>query len=223
MQIAPKSAYQVAVKGLQFQVGKPDILWLNLLTLDFDNEDQLDFIRTMQQNYKGYLAYLRLKELIKECEVIESSIENFAGSFGRRGGMGMPDKLDDPDEIRSVIAELIELASVEANWELPDGIHHLADKFVRASQELAEMKRKWSMQGIVEKYKAEHSGYVYLFKLSTGHYKIGFSNNPQRRGREIVSGLPLTIELIHQIASNQIACLEDELLQWLCPASHSIR
>lgn len=54
-------------------------------------------------------------------------------------------------------------------------------------------------------------GYVYLFRLSSGHYKIGLSNNPRRRGREITSGLPFTLEIIHQIPSNQIACLEHEL------------
>lgn len=61
------------------------------------------------------------------------------------------------------------------------------------------------------RFPKEHNGSVYLIKLSTGHYKIGFSNDPKKRGRSIVSGLPLTIELIHKIASNQIACLEYEL------------
>lgn len=55
-------------------------------------------------------------------------------------------------------------------------------------------------------------GYVYLFKLNE-YYKIGISVNPTRRLTSINSETPYTAILIHQIHTDHMRRLEDELHQ----------
>ena len=57
-------------------------------------------------------------------------------------------------------------------------------------------------------------GYVYLILSTTGHYKIGRSNDPTRRINQFVSSkvvLPLDFELVHTIETNNMNQLEVSL------------
>lgn len=76
----------------------------------------------------------------------------------------------------------------------------------------ARIRERYRLYQMAKEYPKEHRGYVYLMRLDeTNRYKIGYSVDPWRRAREINSGLPIDIRIIHQIPSNQIACLENEL------------
>lgn len=79
---------------------------------------------------------------------------------------------------------------------------------------LDDVNTQWDefrLYRLSKRYPHELAGCVYLFRLSTGHYKIGLSIDPKRRKREVISGLPLSVEIVHTIETNQMRCLEREL------------
>lgn len=58
------------------------------------------------------------------------------------------------------------------------------------------------------------AGYVYLLHADTGHYKIGFSRDPQKRLKDLDVG-PMNITLIHSIPADDMANAELRLHQML--------
>lgn len=211
MKLEPKTTRTMTWDGIRFSLGHQNCMWVDVLTVDFNNPDQVEIIQLLKQHHSAFLAALRLQELIELCQRAKDHMKTCVYSYEPRYATDMFDEIGKKEDVHSVIALLIERASSQEYWDLPKGYETLADDLVAVSTLREEYNRKMNMRDHVEKYRDAHHGYVYLFRLSTGHFKIGFSNNPQRRGREIISGLPLTLDLIHQIPSNQIACLEDEL------------
>jgi hypothetical protein len=61
------------------------------------------------------------------------------------------------------------------------------------------------------KYPERLDGYVYLIRIETGQYKIGYSKDPEVRSKQIIGPLPVEIEVLHTIPTNQMACAESEL------------
>ena len=78
--------------------------------------------------------------------------------------------------------------------------------------ELLRIKEWQAMLPLARSFKEKHQGFVYLFHLrSTKYYKIGLSISPEQRGKQITAGLPIELDLLHTIPSNQIKCLEGQL------------
>ncbi len=205
-------SYQYECEGFLF-IFNDDGLWLNSSVLELHSEQDsklLGAIGYLQAHFKPLLAWGHLGKLAKKLNeyIVAFNTAKFIPPWDRNLIRGY--KSDEQQaQIELWYSYLIEYpphpitsnSDIWRIWELIDEVTNLLDQLV-------EYER---FRDLAPRFPNAHPGYVYLFQLSTGHYKIGFSNNPQRRGREITSGLPFSIELLHQIQSNQIACLEHEL------------
>jgi len=184
---------------------------VDLASMNFDSGDHVKTCRIVKESIEGIFAYLFLQESVQRLQIMRREVE--------RGGWITPDYSDYYKEICSYESrewaaryeQVLEVAETQTLFSVSDEMRELHQQWVALAKGIKQANEKPALVYRARCFPKEQSGYVYLFKLSTGHYKIGLSKKPQRRGREIISGLPLTIELIHQIPSNQTACLEDEL------------
>lgn len=213
MQTIPRNRYTLTWFDVRFSIGVTDTLWIDAFSVDLDNPDDVETMRLLKQNYRAFLALTRLSELTAEYTQIEQYLERYVGYSESHNDKEMFAGFENISEVHEQIEEMVKLALSQEYWFVPDNIDTLADRFSAALTKRQKYLHMIQMREQYNKFKDGHVGFVYLFKLSTGHYKIGYSNNPQRRGREITSGLPITLELVHKIPSNQISCLEDELHQ----------
>lgn len=178
------------------------------------NDSQLDNLRTFvivaRQVHKSLLGAAKLNELVESLTAQLSIFERlkFAPSDFVTT-LNYCHSEEGQAQIELWYSYMLDYPTVHLDGT--DAILTLWDLIDKATQKLKRYRAYERFKPLSLKFPLAHDGYVYLFQLSTGHYKIGFSNNPQRRGREITSGLPFSIELLHQIQSNQIACLEYEL------------
>jgi hypothetical protein len=193
----------ITVGGLKFELHRSGKIELDLTDVNLDQHRFIETCRMMQQSRFSILDCLKLRDLATRLANVNQRTQ-FPTSNSFRFGELRKDSLDDA---RKYLQGLWDSAASQNLLQLPPDMESLIEQLMLIAEEI-QLEERILM---ARKFPSEQSGYVYLFKLSTGHYKIGLSKNPQRRGREIVSGLPLTIELIHQIPSNQTACLEDEL------------
>ena len=213
MQIQLGSDYTLIWRGVTVWLNTDGRLWIDLETLNFEDAAQIETIATIKTYRQAIAASYRLAEMSNDCDMAVEVLEKYSGGTWDHSVRDFLNRYKDADGVRDFVLSLLDLAWGEVFWELPPDAPSLADRIVDTVKKLRKYQRMWEMQEVAEKYANEHRGFVYLFKLSTGHYKIGLSKNPQRRGREITSGLPFTLELIHQIPSNQITYLEETLHQ----------
>lgn len=59
--------------------------------------------------------------------------------------------------------------------------------------------------------KYDKSGYVYLIRIPTGHYKIGHTKNLNQRIRHFTVTMPFDVELIHTIPCDDARDAEQRL------------
>lgn len=206
----PPLAYQIDSIRVQFDMRQKKCL-IDVSTVDFDSAKHLDICDALKQNADNIFAVLELEADVKELHRARRDVEN-AGWIVSEWSYGY----------RSIIKHIGETAKETLQDQLRKArnqpFFEVSDEMLSLHEQWADLfaEIEWANANTLLIYRArcfpkEQRGFVYLFKLSTGHYKIGLSKNPQRRGREIISGLPLKLDLVHQIPSNQIACLEDEL------------
>jgi len=72
-------------------------------------------------------------------------------------------------------------------------------------------------RGVHEFGQAKHkpkTGYVYLLLADNGVYKIGASENPKRRGRELGIKLPYALVQVHLIPTDDMVTTEQILHGW---------
>jgi len=200
--------YNIKISGFKFLIGETSIE----LVSDVYGADVNALAETLlhvQLNHKALLAAANLYWMHKRLDTgiehyrnhkyLDTEFVQFIRWFVRS------------DEGRSQLELWCSYFYEQCVLQPTDEVLMLHDRLEEADTLLRRYEEYLRFKDLYWKYPDPHTGYVYLFQLSTGHYKIGFSNNPQRRGREITSGLPFSIELLHQIQSNQIACLEHEL------------
>lgn len=192
-------------EGVRFRAFRDSEMCVDISQLDLSSSDVLskcEFIRDLRRSIH---AYLDLCWYIEEMERSPYDYETKDWSLTDRHSVLA--RFSDIDAAQKHFADLKSLAVEQSIIPLMEGLDQKVDALISLTRDVLHQKRI----ELAQQFPNEHRGYVYLFKLSTGHYKIGLSKNPQRRKREIVSGLPFTIELIHQIPCNQMACLEHEL------------
>lgn len=198
--------------GFQFQFDEKN-LYLKSSLFNMGPEQQaklFEVAKDLQLNIKGLCAAGELGDLLSELTThLDESKRIKASTNGLRSILNTYDNPRGTAQIELWFSYLIEMTpfDMEIDWPVFNLWEFLEE--AKAFDGRYQEYKRWV--SLSQRFPTAHDGYVYLFRLSTGHYKIGFSNNPQRRGREITSGLPLTLDLIHQIPSNQIACLEHEL------------
>lgn len=81
-------------------------------------------------------------------------------------------------------------------------------------QVIATPKTDWradSLRRRIEERERDRSGFVYLLKTETGRYKIGRTNNPERRRTDFVKALSVECELLCVIACKNMWHTEEEL------------
>lgn len=204
--------FDYEVSGFKFCFDENKLLLTsNLFGMTAEEQDRLlNIIRELRPLVRSLCATGHLRaaseDLITE---LNSSKRYKSTTLALKGLLLKYDTEAGRAQIETWFSYMLEMAPCDL--DLDSDIMRLWDILEEAKAFDARYMEYNRYRKISERYPTAHHGYVYLFLLSTGHYKIGFSNNPQRRGREITSGLPFTLEIIHQIPSNQIACLEHEL------------
>ena len=76
--------------------------------------------------------------------------------------------------------------------------------------------RKWNdatdrKSGIRVHSSPEKDGYVYLAYISTGHYKIGISKNPEARIKHFDTLMPVDVEIVHSFHADDARQAESML------------
>lgn len=77
----------------------------------------------------------------------------------------------------------------------------------------------WLTGELDRRHKRQHStpsrskraGYVYLAHADTGHYKIGYSVDPQNRIKHFDTQMPVKVEIVHTIQTDDMRRLEKKL------------
>ena len=204
MRVLPRLSYS------EFEVGPAVVeitdneLLVNLSRSDTSDPDFYYLCGTLERELPSILAYLYVSQTKRAFDRARVALDEGAD---REIQELILTWMDDPSWVESLLMQ----SRAQSIWGMPSGWSTMIQDIAILKTDYAVASRNTELLRLSLKFPAEHRGFVYLFKLSTGHYKIGFSRHPQRRGREITSGLPFTLKLIHQIASNQIACLEYEL------------
>lgn len=196
------------IDGISFELSDPPSrVYVNILNMDLDTPQTLETLKKVKQHHEGLIAVAQLVEIDNQIEAGITLYEKHK-DFGFKFPMQVQNYTS--PEMQARIKHWISLANDQPIVDMEDLDYYKAR--LGAARRLVDAVEEYERQvALARKFPQAHCGYVYLFKLSTGHYKIGLSAKPERRGREIVSGLPLTLDLLHQIPSNQVTCLEREL------------
>jgi hypothetical protein len=200
----PHTEWTLSISGLKFRIGGDIGVNVNLLDIALEDEDVLGVVKNVREHYTNIMAYIQLYDMAKNQDEITQ--------FGDPTRTHKQEWAIYSSAILKPYTELLALAECQPYMEVNDEMRELAayfDQFYRDALGREEL-RYFHM--IKRSYPNANHGHIYLFKMvETGYFKIGLSINPQRRSKEIPSGLPLTIETIHTFPTNQMDCAENEL------------
>lgn len=89
---------------------------------------------------------------------------------------------------------------------------HLGSRDVSSAYQsiTTELERRRRLDG-VKPPRQRKGGYVYLAHADTGHYKIGYSVDPQNRIKHFDTQMPVKVEIVHTIQTDDMRRLEEEL------------
>jgi hypothetical protein len=129
---------------------------------------------------------LRVTAIFKVAEVIDQA----GGVFEPALAQFVSD-----DEINQCLVTYAETLDWEIEWPL---------EISRFLSELRDESHRRFYHPPNAKSKNPEKGYVYLIRSVTGHYKIGYSRNPDDRLRTFSVKLPFEVEFEHLIPSDDM-------------------
>jgi hypothetical protein len=195
----------VTIGGLRMVI-QPDKVWVDIIRNDIDT-DAMETYQRIKVDHQAIVAAFRLDALLDYMVVVLGRLESPQQPFNAVSDATLAELLD----LERIIPQMLELAQSQELFDLDERVLKLPSYFSRLRQAVEDWVERKKKIELARYYSKARPGFVYLFKLETGHYKIGLSENPERRSKEVVSGLPFSIEILHTIPTNQMECLEYEL------------
>lgn len=210
-----------------------------LIDLKYTADEYTERLDAIKKDADKLYIYYGLSEFMDRCDFLESQVESLLEDVEIRGFHILHKTQRGTSAIRDYLAHInilcenadhfIESAKscngLNVRRKLwshqPEHLINLVKYESRVMTRFLERLNEILLYAYLkEKFTAAMCGYVYLFRLQTGEYKIGYSVDPNRRIKEVVGTLPIIINEVHRFYTNQMACAE-YYLHWLYKKYHT--